>query len=109
MRIIGRFMDKRQVGAAVDSLRNIGFDRKDMIISDMAEEQKFNTIEEAAEEIAWTKTERNGQGEIEPFWQGIKGLEGREGILVAVEGPKHSGSKIREVLEQSGAVEIVQD
>jgi hypothetical protein len=33
MRIIGRLPDKRQVGSLVDSLKKIGFDRKDMIVS----------------------------------------------------------------------------
>jgi hypothetical protein len=35
LRIVGRFIDKDQVGFCVDSLRNIGFDRKDMIISNL--------------------------------------------------------------------------
>jgi len=38
MRLIGRFPDERQVGSVVDSLKNAGFDRKDMIITDLAKE-----------------------------------------------------------------------
>jgi hypothetical protein len=109
LRIIGRFPDKKQVSALVDSLRNIGLDRKDMIISNLTEEQKFRTVEDAAKEMIFLKSERDGLGEIETFASGIKGLEGDEGIIVAVEIPKHSTNRVREAMEQSGAVEIIQD
>lgn len=109
MRLIARFPDQRQVGALVDSLRNAGFDRKDMIISDLADSQVFDTVEEASQEISFIKTESNGLGEIESFASGIKGLHGKEGIVVAVKTPKHEGTIVRSIMEQSGAVEIVQD
>lgn len=109
MRLIARLPDQRQVGALVDSLKNAGFDRKDMIISDLADTQTFNTIEEAAEEISFTKTERNGLGELESFASGIKGLSGKQGIVVAVKTPKHDSDVVRSIMEQSGAVEIIQD
>lgn len=109
MRLIGRFPDERQVGSVVDSLKNAGFDRKDMIITYLAKEQHFNTIEEAAEEISFIKTERNGLGEIETFADGIKGLKGKSGIIVAVKTPKHDIDRARSIMEQSGAVEIIQD
>lgn len=109
MRLVARFPDQRQVSALVDSLRNGGFDRKDMIISDLAEEQKWNNVEDAAKETIFIKSERDGLGEIEPFWQGVKGLQGKEGIIVAVKTPKHESDRVRSMMEQSGAVEIVQD
>lgn len=109
MRLIARFPDQRQVGALVDSLKNAGFDRKDMIISDLADTRSFNTIEEAAEEISFVKTERNGLGELGTFAEGIKGLEGDSGIIVAVKTPKHESTIVRSIMEQSGAVEIIQD
>lgn len=109
MRLIARFPDERQVGAVVDSLRNIGLDRGDMIISNLAEEQEYKNAEDAAEEIIFTKTERDGLGEIETYASGVEGLKGEEGIIVAVKSSKHEASKIREIMEQSGAVEIVQD
>lgn len=109
MRLIARLPDQRQVGALVDSLRNIGFDRKDMIISDLAQEQEFNNVEDAAKEMIFIKSERDGLGEIETFASGIKGLKGDEGIIVAVKTPKHESDKVRTIMEQSGAVEIVQD
>lgn len=110
MRIIARMPDSRQVGALVDSLRNIGLDRKDMIISDMAEEQQFKNVDEATDAgMIFVQSERNGLGELEPFWTGVKGLKGDRGILVAVKVPKHDSDRVREIMEQSGAVEIVQD
>ncbi len=109
MRLIARLPDQRQVGALVDSLKNAGFDRKDMIISDLADTQVFETREEAAEEISFIKTETNGLGEIAGFASGIKGLEGDSGILVAVKTPKHESTIVRSIMEQSGAVEIIED
>ncbi len=109
MRLIARFPDQRQVGAFVDSMKNAGFDRKDMIISDLADTQAFNTVEEAARELSFTKTERNGQGEIETFTKGINGLEDKSGIIAAVKTPKHESTIVRSIMEQSGAVEILED
>lgn len=109
MRLIARFPDERQVGALVDSLKNAGFDRKDMVISDLAKEKVWNTVEEASEEISFIKTERNGLGEIESFGSGIKGMDGERGIIAAVKTPKHEADRVRSIMEQSGAVEIIQD
>ncbi|MGI6066675.1 MAG: hypothetical protein ACOYI2_09335 [Bacillota bacterium] len=109
MRLIARLPMKDQVGFLVDTLRNMGFDRKDMIIGDLAEEQKWHTPKEAAEETSFIKTEREGLWEIETFAEGIKGLKEREGIFVAVKTPKHEADRVRNVMEQSGAVEIIQD
>lgn len=109
MRLIARFPDNKEASALIDTLKKAGFDRKDMIVSDLAKQQEYNTIEEAAEEITFIKTERDGLGEIETFGQGIKGLKGKRGIIVAVETPKHESDRIRSYMEQSGAVEIIQD
>lgn len=109
MRIIGRFPDQRQVGAFVDSAKNIGFDRKDMIITDLAKEQHWSTIEEAAEDITLVKTETDDAAEIKTFADGIKGLDGEVGLIVSVKTPKHSGDKVRNLMEQSGAVEVIQE
>ncbi|HWR61593.1 MAG TPA: hypothetical protein VN580_08285, partial [Clostridia bacterium] len=91
MRLIARFSDKRQIGALVDSLKNAGFDRKDMIISDLADAQVSNTVEEAAEEL-----QSFAGGSMEP--------EGENGIIVAVKTPKHESTIVRSLMEQSGAV-----
>ena len=109
MRLIARFLDQRQASALIDSLRNVGLDRKDMIVSSLAKEQEFHNIKAAAENMIFIKSEREGLGELVTFTEGITELKGKEGIIVAVETTKHNTSRIREIMEQSGAVEIVQD
>lgn len=109
MRLVARFLDERQASSLVDTLRKEGFDRDDMIISSLWEDQKYNTVEEAAEEISFIKTERNGLGEIETFGDGIKNLTSNEGVIVAVKTPKHESDRVRSFMEQSGAIEIIQD
>lgn len=109
MRLIAVMPDKRQVGFLVDALRNSGFNRKDLIISDLAEEQDYNAPEQAMEEVAFVKTEREGLWEIGTFAEGVKGLKNNRGIIVAVETPKLETDRVRAMMEQSGAVEIIQD
>lgn len=110
MRLIARFPDQRQVSALVDTLRNNGFDRGDMIISDMAGEQKYSSVEKATDEgMIFIKSETDGLGELKPFKEGVRGLRGSEGILVSVKTPKHESDRVRSFMEQSGAVEIIQD
>lgn len=109
MRLIAVFPDQHQASALIDTLKKGGFDRNDMIVSDLAKEQEFRTLEEAAKEITFIKTERDGLGEFETFASGITGLESKRGIIVAVKTPKHEGDRVRSYMEQSGAVEIVQD
>lgn len=109
MRLIARFIDEQQASGLIDSLRIIGFDRKDMIVSSLAKEQTHNSFRDAADEIIFIKTERDGLNELGTFADGIPGLKGKEGVIVAVEASKHNGNRIREAMEQSGAVEIIQD
>ncbi|NLY44074.1 MAG: hypothetical protein GX066_08940 [Clostridiaceae bacterium] len=109
MRLVARMPNQQQVGALVDSLRNIGLDRGDMIISNLADEQEWTSPEEAAQEISFIKTERDGLWEIGNFADGVKGLKGKEGILVAVNATRHNADKIRTIMIQSGALEVVQD
>ncbi|MCL6638383.1 MAG: hypothetical protein K6T80_01710 [Firmicutes bacterium] len=113
MRLIARMPDARQAGFLVDSLRNSGFDRKDMIISGLAglEEHRPGDPGDVAGEIAFVKTEREGLWETGAFAGGIEGFnpEGKRGILVAVETPKRGAGRVRAMMEQAGAVEIIQD
>ncbi len=108
MRIIGRFDNPGQLGAAVDSLRHLGFDRKDMIISTI-ESSDYANPEEAADEIAFIKTERDGLWESASYTDGIKELAGKTGMIVAVNASKHQSDKVRTALIQSGALEVFQD
>ncbi|MEW6424193.1 MAG: hypothetical protein AB1523_05515 [Bacillota bacterium] len=112
MRLIARLPDKRQVGFLVDTLRNHGFDRQDMIIADLAgaEEQQRDDPEEIADEIAFIETEREGLWEAGAFAGGVNGLfPGERGIIVAVETTKKEAARVRTIMEQAGAVEIIQD
>lgn len=109
MRLIAVMPDTRQVGFLIDSLRNSGFDRKDLIVSDLGDREHWGNPEEAAEEISFIQTEREGLWEIGTYAEGIEGLKSKEGIIVAVELSKNSSLHVREMMEQSGAIEIIQD
>ena len=111
MRIIARMPDKQQVGTLVDFLQKGGFDRKDMIISSMGDEkdQQEKDPLELAEDQSFVKTEREGLWEAETFIEGIDGLKGRAGIIVSVKTPKHETDRVRAMMKQSGAIEIIQD
>lgn len=109
MRLIARFIDQRDASALIDSLRAAGLDRKDMIVSSFDKEERFHNLKATADGVAFIKTEREGLGELGTFAEGITGFEKREGILVAVETSKHDSNRIREIMEQSGADEVVQD
>lgn len=112
MRIIARMPDQKQVSFLVDTLRNGGFDRKDMIVSDLSkvDGQRQTSPEEVMDELAFVKTERDGLWEAGSYADGIKGLEpGKRGFIVAVETSKHEANRVRAMMEQSGAIEILQD
>jgi len=104
-RIIGVLPDQRQASGLIDSLRNAGFDRKDMIVSDM--NKSFDEMNDP-EETAYIKTEREGLWEMDAYTDFLLG-KADEGIVVAVEAPKHEAARIREIMEQSGASRIIQD
>lgn len=109
MRLIARMPDRQQVGALLDSLKNMGIERSDMVVSDMAGEQEFRSVEEATEKgISMIKTERNSLNDVRPFTEGIDGTEGETGIIVTVNAPRHGAAKIKEIMEQSEAIEIEQ-
>lgn len=109
MRVIGKFDEGRLVNALVDSLRNIGLDRKDMIISNIAEDEKFDSLDGEARETILIKNERDALGETNSFTSGINELQGNEGIVVAVECPKKFASRVQGIMEQNGAVEVFKD
>lgn len=104
MRIIGIIPSEKQVGALIDSLRNIGLDRKDIIVSDI---NKTGNRESAMDNV-FIKTETESISDTTPFNELLKNKADR-GIIVAVETSRHNTNRIREVMEQSGAVEIFQD
>lgn len=72
MRIVGIFPDQDQVGGVVDSLKNLGLDRKDMIISDLAEEPI--TEKQRLKDDIMVQSERDSIrfGERGPFAKGVQ-------------------------------------
>ncbi|MBO8129542.1 MAG: hypothetical protein H0Z39_10175 [Peptococcaceae bacterium] len=112
MRLIAIMPEQEQAGFLIDSLRNAGFDRKDMIVSDLAEvetQQKRDPAEKA-DDIAYLKTEREGLWEAGAFANFINEDDyDLGGIMVAVEVPRHEAARVREIMEQSGASKIMQD
>jgi molybdopterin-guanine dinucleotide biosynthesis protein A len=108
MRLIALIPDQRQVGSLIDTLRNNGFDRKDMIVSNLTDDA-LGKSKNAADDIAFIKSEREGFGETESFAAGIEAFQGKRGIVVAVETPKSDANKVRGIMEQSGATEIIED
>ncbi len=110
MRLAAIMPDSQQVSFLVDTLKNMGFSRKDMIICNMDDQQRDNKNEVLQEEIlVQTKTESINIDAPETYIEGINGLQNQEGILVVVEIPKHSIQKVKAVMEKSGALEIVED
>ncbi|MGQ9557841.1 MAG: hypothetical protein ACUVTU_07780 [Desulfurispora sp.] len=111
MRLIAR-LPQEQVGFLVDSLRNAGFDRKDMVITDLTGTVRPVSNEEMATEIALVKTESDDTG-VEKTAPLVTGMEhftpGRKGIVVAVEVTKKEADRVRNIMEQCGAMEIIQD
>lgn len=103
--------NQNQVGFLVDSLRNAGFDRKDMIITNLGDvdNRKDDSPNELAGELAFLKTENDGLWEARAYAQGLgENIPGR-GIAVVVELPKKKSDRVRAIMEQSGASKIIQD
>lgn len=110
MRLIAILSDKGQVGSMLDSLKNAGFDRKDMIVSDLEKQKNLDPGEIIKEQTMLQMEEDSIRlGETGKYCEGIENLSAKEGILVAVEIPRHSIEKVKKIMEQSGADDIVQD
>lgn len=109
MRVIGKFRDGRDVSGLVDSLRNIGLDRKDMIISNTSADEQYDTAEGEARQTVLIKNETDSINDRESFASGIAQLRGNEGIIVSVEVPKKFSSRVQGIMEDSGAVEVYRD
>ncbi|MCG0274899.1 MAG: hypothetical protein L5655_01875 [Thermosediminibacteraceae bacterium] len=104
MRITGVFPRKEQASALVDSLKNMGFRRENMIVTDMVKSDI--DYEEDPGEIIDIKTEREGLGEKEPYTDAFED-EVEYGVLVSVEIPEKDAARVMELMEQNGAVKIM--
>lgn len=106
MRVIGIFSREEQTSAAIDSLKNMGFDRKDMIVSDT--NKFFNEDRRDPAMVMDIKTEREGLDEKDAFADFIAD-KGEYGIVIAVEVPKGKKDLVKEAMIQSGAKRIIGD
>ncbi|WP_432401355.1 hypothetical protein [Wukongibacter sp. M2B1] len=102
MRLIGVFERENQIGGLVDSLKNDGIDRSDIIISD---KPKTNNRHSALDEV-YIKSESDSLRGISTLSDEFP-EESEKGILVAVEIPKKNVSHVREIMEQSGATKVL--
>lgn len=105
MRVIGIMPDKEQVGALVDSLRISGFERQDMIITDMEDSFTRRGKDDA---VAYTKTEKDSLNSRDPY-SDLLMEEFDHGIIVAVEASKHQMDRVRSIMKENGAVRIIED
>jgi hypothetical protein len=107
--IIGRFLEPGQVGGLIDTLKNSGIQRRDMIVSSY-DEEKFESMEvEADATNPVSYSDQDDFGELKSFVEGINEFEEHDGIVVSVKCPRHKLQEVKSVMEQSGATEIVVD
>lgn len=104
MRITAVMPRKEQASALVDSLKNMGFRRESMIVTDMVKSDVG--YDKDPDEIIDIKTEREGLGEKEPYTDAFED-EVEYGVLVSVEIPEKDAARVMELMEQSGAVKIM--
>ncbi len=109
--IIGRFLDPGKVGGLVDSLKNSGIQRRDMIISAM-DEEKFQSMRNDVQDnraSAVVKTDQDDPGQLEAFVESVNDLSDLHddaGIVVYVKAARHKAQEVKSIMEQSGAAEI---
>ncbi|WP_026486579.1 hypothetical protein [Caldanaerobius polysaccharolyticus] len=106
MRITAVLPTQEQVGALIDNLKNIGYDRRDLIIADVNNEGDYREPNDRGS-IVDLQTEREGLGEKEPYSQAFDLKDVSGGILVSLETSVKEVSKIMEIMEQSGAIKII--
>lgn len=106
MHLIGIFPEVSQVGGLVDTLKNSGIQRRDMIIS-VYDEEKFEKMEALTESpMTYIMADQEDLGEIETFVNGVKELDSKSGLVVCVKCSRHKAQEVKSVMEQSGALEI---
>ena len=97
------------MGGLVDTLKNSGIQRRDMIISSYDEEKFESMSTDASAVIPAIMSDQDDPGQLKAFVEGVKNLHGDEGIVVSVRAAKRKAEEVKSVMEQSGAVDIVVD
>lgn len=104
MRVIAVIPSDKQVGGLIDSLKNIGIPRNQIIVSAL---DKTPDRHSAMDDV-YIKTETESISRGGTF-AGTLGLEEESGVIVAVEIPQANSGRVREAMEQSGAKKIIRD
>lgn len=79
-----------------------------MIVS-AYDEQKFQSMMEDVNDNqinATFKSDQDDPGQLKSFVDGVTALNADNGIVVYVKAAKHKAQEVKNVMEQSGAVEI---
>ncbi len=107
--IIGKFLEPGQVGGVVDTLKNSGIQRRDMIISAYDEDKFESMSEEVNENLTVMMSDMEDKGEIKSFVENVRQLDEENGIVVSVKVARKKMQEVKSVMEQSGAFEILVD
>ena len=101
-------MEPSQVGGVIDTLKNSGIQRRDMIVSSY-DEEKFQSMMDDVKDNhinATFKSDQDDPGQLESFVNGITALTEDSGIVVFVKCARHKAQEVKSVMEQSGAIEV---
>ena len=96
------------MGGLVDTLKNSGIQRRDMIISSY-DEEKFQSMMDDVKDNhvnAVIKTDQDDPGQLQSFVNGVTALTEDNGIVVFVKCARHKAQEVKSVMEQSGAEEV---
>ena len=96
-RVTGVFHSQEQASAVIDDLKGKGFDRRDMIVSDLSDDAGTMSIS--------IKNETDSLTDNESFAQ-MNDFHGESGVIVSVEIPAYKRGSIAEVMRQRGAVDL---
>jgi len=106
MRITAVMPRQDQASALIDTLDKMGYPRKDLIVTDMSKSN--SEYEQDPDTLIDIKSEREGLGEKRPFTDQFSERV-NYGILVSVEAPEKHAARLMEIMEQSGAVDIIKE
>lgn len=93
----------------VDTLKNSGIQRRDMIISAYDEEKFEDMMENATQPTPAIMSDQDDVGELKAFAENVQKLDDEDGIVVSVKVAKKKAQEVKSVMEQSGAFEIIVD
>ncbi|MDP3487781.1 MAG: hypothetical protein Q8S19_07605 [Bacillota bacterium] len=96
-RVIGIFHSQEQASAVIDDLKGKGFDRRDMIVSDLSGDAGTMNIS--------IKNETDSLTDNEDFAQ-MNDIHDESGIIVSVHVPTYKRGTVAEVMRQRGAVSL---